>query len=185
MYFQQGPKEETISVKFNRKDGFMISQRTKFDEIKDSIATATSECDGLKDQLFTDCVANLLQEDIVKISDSKDQLTKYRDLISSRLRNYTCSDLTMNSSEPISTETFSYANKRYKVDVIFNTPHAKIWAVHDFVSDDECAHFMKYGQSRLRRATVAAEDGTSTVSPHRKAQQAGYDLQTRPNDPLW
>lgn len=172
-------------VDYSKKTGFTVTQRTKFDEVRDNIRKATVECDSLKGEEFSDCVANQLEEDVVKISDSKDQLKKYRDLISNRLRNYTCSDPKMNSSEPISTDYFNYANKRYKVDTLFDTSHAKIWAVHNFISDEECGQFMKYGKGRLRRATVASEDGTSTVSNHRKAQQAGYDLQGRPDDPLW
>eukprot|EP01041_Mallomonas_annulata_P002031 gene2031-3948_t len=183
--FVKGPKEETVIINFSKQEGFIVKQITKFDEMKANIKEATKECEKSNRNDFADCVADILNEDIEKISDSKDELAKYRDQISHRLRNYTCSDSNMSTSEPLRTSTFSVGKNTYKVDTMFETSHAKIWTIHNFISPEECGHFEKYGLPRLRRATVAAEDGTSTVSNHRKAQQAGYDIQSRPKDPLW
>jgi hypothetical protein len=45
---------------------------------------------------------------------------------------------------------------------------------------------MTVGKPLLRRATVAAEDGTSVVSENRKANQAVYTFKKPMNtDPLW
>ncbi len=69
------------------------------------------------------------------------------------------------------------------VNVLHDEAATKIWYVEDFVTDDECAILMHHGGPRLRRATVAAEDGSSIVSEHRKAQQASYTLEDE-NDAL-
>ena len=45
---------------------------------------------------------------------------------------------------------------------------------------------MTTGKPLLRRATVAADDGTSVVSENRKANQAVYTFKRPENtDPLW
>eukprot|EP00607_Mallomonas_marina_P005788 CAMPEP_0182437292 /NCGR_PEP_ID=MMETSP1167-20130531/84947_1 /TAXON_ID=2988 /ORGANISM="Mallomonas Sp, Strain CCMP3275" /LENGTH=408 /DNA_ID=CAMNT_0024630157 /DNA_START=151 /DNA_END=1377 /DNA_ORIENTATION=+ len=184
--FVKGPKEETIYVSYDKKRGFRIKQQTKFDEMKENIKGATSLCENQPSGEFSECVANVLNEDIEKLSDAKDEISKYRNLMASRLRNYTCADPTMNSTAPIESTKMVVGDKRYKIDSLFESSHAHIWSIEDFVSPEECAALEKFGRPRLRRATVAAEDGTSTVSESRKAQQAGYkNMRDFPDDPLW
>lgn len=184
--FVKGPREESINVGYNiTSKSFTIQQITKFDEVMQEIKVATSSCDNLSGDEFSSCVADGVYENIDKITESKARISKYRDMISNRLRNYTCADLTLNTSTPISTANHYIGGKLYTVDTLFETDHGKIWAVHDFVTDGDCERFRTYGEPRLQRATVAGEDGTSTVSPNRKAQQAGYELNNSPNDPLW
>ena len=69
------------------------------------------------------------------------------------------------------------------MNVHLDTSHAKIWTVDNFITDDECKVLMDHGRPKLRRATVAAEDGSSIVSENRKAQQASYDY-AGDEDPL-
>ena len=47
---------------------------------------------------------------------------------------------------------------------------------HDFVTDDECARLKEISAGKLTRATVAGPDGTSMLSPSRKANQAHYSI---------
>ena len=113
---------------------------------------------------------------MMKVAESTTQMKKYRDLVSSRLRNYTCADDTMESSEPIDLIKVDLGDQKYDMDVYFNTPGAKIWVVHDFITDEECDILERTGRPILRRATVAAEDGSSIVSNNRKANQASYNI---------
>lgn len=71
--------------------------------------------------------------------------------------------------------------------MLLDLPHAKIWFVENFITPEECKVFETHGKPLLLRATVAAEDGTSVVSEHRKAQQASYDLHQfhGEKDPVW
>lgn len=184
--FIKGPKAETVTIDYDVIDGFIIKQSTSYDEVMNKIQTATKSCEHLKDEEFAYCVANSTATYMSKIADAKDELEKYRDRISHQLRNYTCADDTMNSSLPTKTSTIVIAGREYTINTLFDTSHAKIWSVHNFVDDEECEQFKRVSGPKLRRATVAAEDGTSTVSENRKAQQAGYDqMQHSLDDPLW
>jgi len=74
---------------------------------------------------------------------------------------------------------------QYNIKVLFENSHAKIWTIDRFITDEECRVLERHAKPLLKRATVAAEDGSSIVSENRKAQQAGYDLhQNNPFDPL-
>jgi len=50
---------------------------------------------------FSTCVANGIVEDVTRLTDSKATMSTYADLMSSRLRNYTCADDSLNSTEPV------------------------------------------------------------------------------------
>jgi len=155
--------------------------------LSETIDLATSHCSALRGKEFTTCMASNLIEDITKLTDAKTQLSKFRDAMSWRLRNYTCADDAMQSSSPIFSYDLPLADLSVKVDVLLNKSHSKIWTVDNFISDEECDILKKHGKPLLRRATVAAEDGSSVVSENRKANQAAYNM-NRHNpeaDPLW
>jgi hypothetical protein len=138
-------------------------QTTQFDTIRQTIKDSTLSCSQLKGDLFSECVANAIIDDVSVITDSKSKLTKFRDLVANRLRNYTCDDVLMESTEPIETKNYLIGDTNYKADVMLNLDSAKIMVVHDLITPEECDVLMSHGTSRLRRATVAAEDGTSII----------------------
>ena len=181
----KGSEEEVITVRYDKINGMTIDQITKSDELINEVMEKSVHCNSLSGTEYAECIADNVKESVNKLSESKSRITKYRYLMSSRLRNYTCADESLNTSTPLSSKMTFILNKHYRVNSLFDTSHAKIWAIDDFISDEECAILEKYGGPRLQRATVAAEDGTSTVSNHRKAQQAGYEMLSRPNDPMW
>ena len=185
--FAKGPREEVITISYDPVTNTMTSKQvTKFDEIMDTIKAATVSCDALRGDEFSACIATAVIDDVTRLTDSKTLLTKNRDLMSSRLRNYTCEDPKMNTSVPVSSYQFTYEKQTYDVDTMLDLSHSKVWVAHDFVSEDECEILMNHGRPKLRRATVAAEDGSSIVSENRKAQQASYNMhQINPGtDPL-
>jgi hypothetical protein len=115
-------------------------------------------------------------------SKTKD-ITTYRDLMSDRLRNYTCADTKLQTSKPTRTDNIRVQNKDYVVDTMLDMKAAKIWAVHDFITAEECKILRDHGAKHLTRATVAGEDGLGTISENRKAQQASYN--PKEGGPLW
>ena len=186
--FVKGPREEVVTISFDPyEQKFTVKQVTKFDEIMDTIRGATDTCGTLRGDSFSKCVADAVIGDVQRITDSKTQLVKHRDLISNRLRNYTCADAEMETTKPISSYNISVAKRQYQIDSLMDTTHAKIWTVSNFITPEECQILENHGKSRLRRATVAAEDGSSIVSENRKAQQASYNMHhDHPeDDPLW
>jgi len=186
--FTKGPREETVWITFNETAGeFKIKQTTKFSEVMDTVNAATIECQDLRSEQFSSCIASAILDDVNTLADSKSEMTKYRDIIASRLRNYTCADSTLETTTPQRTYSMNVQQQKYDVNVLFDTNHAKIWHVDNFITNEECEVLMNYGRPKLMRATVAAEDGTSIVSENRKAQQASYDLfeGNYTQNPLW
>ena len=155
--------------------------------LMDTISEATNYCSKFRGEEFSTCMASNIVEDITALTETKTQLSKFRDAMSWRLRNYTCADDTMRTSEPIFSYDLALADKEVKVEVLLNKTHSKIWKVENFISDAECDVLQTHGKPLLRRATVAAEDGSSMVSENRKANQAAYNLhkQNPASDPLW
>jgi hypothetical protein len=160
---------------------------TKEHQIGDQVQSAIAVCQEYDGDDLASCLADQLFDEVDRLNREKEATKKYRDAISLRLRNYTCADPTMTTSEHFHQYPFTHAGKVYDVRVMLDLTHAKIWAVEDFVTEEECRILVEHGRPRLQRATVAAEDGTSIVSENRKAQQASYNLErdTYEADPLW
>jgi 2OG-Fe(II) oxygenase superfamily len=173
-------------VTYTPEGGLNTTHVTKFDELLIKVKAQTSSCVGLKGEEFDLCFTKGIAEDVIKMENKRDEVVKYRDLMSGRLRNYTCADESMNSSKPLSSKTVYINNDiKYKLDILFDSPAAKIWVIENFITPEECQILYDHGKPRLRRATVAGEDGRSLVSESRKAQQASYNLvDNNPNDPL-
>lgn len=189
-HFVKGPREETVTILYDpAADELSIVTFSKFDELMAGIKNATEVCGKGDVAKLTDCVTRAVIDDIEKISDQKTELVKNRDLMSNRLRNYTCADPAMETSRPLYTYTWNPddGGADINVDALYETDHAKIWIAHDFITPEECKILEDHGRPELKRATVAAEDGTSIVSIHRKAQQANYDIHHEDfeNDPLY
>lgn len=157
-------------------------------DVAQTVRDATAFCQHLRGANFSACMASNIIEDVNKLTEVKTQLTKFRDNMSWRLRNYTCADDSMRTSEPLYSYTTSLADAPdVRVDVLLNKTHSKIWKVDSFITDAECDVLQKHGKPLLRRATVAAEDGSSIVSENRKANQAAYNMHKKnpETDPLW
>jgi hypothetical protein len=152
--FTKGPRDEVITITYDDiNNNFEIKQTTKFDEVMDTINDATVQCSNLRGQAFSKCVADGVIDDVTRMTDSKSRLSKYRDVIASRLRNYTCADETMETSEPERSHDVRIGPKTYNVDIMLDLKNAKIWVVEDFITADECAVLEKHGRPLLHRAT--------------------------------
>lgn len=188
--FSKSAREETVTVAYDEtQDELSITSYSKFDEMMVNIKNATENCAKGDAKKLTECVTAAVINDIEKMADAKSELVKNRDLMSNRLRNYTCADETMETSPAIYTYHWNPEDggEDIKIDALYENDHAKIWVAHDFITEEECDILEEHGRPELKRATVAAEDGTSIVSIHRKAQQANYDVHhdDMENDPLY
>lgn len=118
--FTKGPREETVLVTYDASNNEMkAKQMTKFNDIIETVNAATQSCADLKGEKLSACIANGIMDDIQAITDAKTQMSKYRDLMSSRLRNYTCEDPKMNSTEPLRSYDQSILGKKLTFDVLF------------------------------------------------------------------
>lgn len=164
-----------------------LTQMTKFDELLIKVKAQTVDCADLKGDDYDACFTSGIVEDVIKMEEKRVEVTKYRDLMSYRLRNYTCADDAMNTSKPLETKDFhlnDVNNTVYKMDMLFDSPASKIWVINDFITAEECQILYEHGKPRLKRATVAGANGKSLVSNSRKAQQASYVLPDDNADPL-
>ena len=178
------PVESTLRGKNNMLRNERSEKPNLSLSIKEQINVATRECAEFQSTEYVDCVANQMVASVEAISKSKTDLITHRDKISARLRNYTCADPNMQSPDPIEVFPMHLDGRDLIVSRHLDTTHAQILTAENFISDEECSILEEYGSTRLQRATVAAEDGTSTVSKSRQAQQAGYEI-SGVDDPLW
>ena len=184
--FVKGPYEETISVFTDKKGNLQVVQVSKFDEFHDRVVESQTKCGNPKGRGYAKCLSRALYKEVEKEQKEQRVVKHYRDEISNSLRNYTCKDPDMKSSEALHHAMVPIAGKSYNVSTLLDMPAAKIWTVPSFVTDDECAALIEHGGKKLTRATVAGEDGLFTISQSRKAQQASYRFSKNiEEDPLW
>lgn len=100
--------------------------------------------------------------------------------------NRACADQSLRTSRPIKSTSMFLGDKIYEVEVMFDSPHAKIWLVRNFITESECDAMERFARPKLSRALVGTSNGTIQVSKHRKAQTALYpDIHNSTSDPLW
>ena len=88
------------------------------------------------------------------------------------IENYTCADMTLNTTDPKSTHMWG----QMKVSVMIDRPAAKIHVIEDFLTHEECEAVKEQATPKLHDATVADGSGGSKLSPNRKAMQAGIKV---------
>jgi len=173
---------EETTITYDPDHGFHVVQVTKLDEMTDKIDQALSVCEH--DEFKAECIADLVLGEIVDAQKAHDMAKRYSNKMASRLRNYTCADPLMESSKPKNVHSMQVNGKSYTVKDMFENDHAKIFTIDNFLTQSECDTLMRHGKKRLTRATVAAEDGTSVLSNHRRANQATYESHRNTEDPL-
>jgi transposase len=177
--FMKGPVGETIEVHVGADKNLYVKQYTQYDETLKKLESIAEHCEqqGSNGNQFSDCIASKLVKDIDGLMSSRETLKKHYRNIAARMRNYTCADESMETSESVDVVEFKdESGHQLTANVLLDTPVAKIWYVDDFATETECERLMEHGRPRLKRATIAAADGTSIVSENRKAQQAVYEF---------
>ena len=170
--------DTTIALSYDPIFGLMIdkvSDRARNTTYR--MLSATEKCSQYKGHdNFEHCIVHYARSDLEETQDlfiaASDSVHK----MSSRLRNYTCSDIHLDTSPALYSTSFSPNRDgiTYKSDVLMEKSNAKIWLVHDMITAEECETLRIYGGPKLTRATVADGDGGVVVSEARKAQQARY-----------
>lgn len=115
-----------------------------------------------------------------QIIDHQQNVKFYWDQIADKLRNYTCADESLSTSTPKSSVVEFIYDKDCIVDTYLQLEHAKIWAVQEFMSDEECDVLTKYGRPRLEGAAVVDEGAFKSYSNTRSnmifARRIGRDI---------
>lgn len=176
--FTKGPEEEVIRVFFDEElQKIRLEQATKATDSADMILKAGDKCQlEADDKLFQDCIANIIAQEATKIAQMQATMMDYRDSSAQVMRNYTCRDEKLNSTEPLRTYEYYHIENMFNVSVLLDQEAAKIWTVDNFISEEECDILENHARPNLMQATVSGIGGKSEVSPNRKAQQASYDF---------
>lgn len=161
-FFAKGPMEEVVTVSYDPETKTMSTvQRTKIDDVMDKVKAASNACGDLEGDKYADCISNIVIQDISKITESKDLIASYRDIMSERLRNYICQDDLVNSTEATKTSSFfdsEQTKSSYVVSTLMDSDNSKIWYVDNFLTEAECEALKGYHTSH------AAQNIEKTIS---------------------
>lgn len=90
--------------------------------------------------------------------------------------NYTCSDPTLETTQPKQVTTWTYEGQERTVGILHQHEDSLIHVLHEFISPEECAAIEEAAAPILHRGTVADGKGGSKLSDNRKAWQAGINV---------
>jgi 2OG-Fe(II) oxygenase superfamily len=174
--FTVGTTNEIVTTTYSREHGLNIVKLSPYStNVTERMFYAMSTCSRLKGtDKYDACVLKAAHKDFEGKAGETEIAVRSVNRMTSRLRNYTCSDHDLQTSPPIYSTSVLDEGQSYNVDVLFDTDRAKIWTMKNFITDDECNELITNAGPNLRRATVASADGKSAVSENRKAQQARY-----------
>ena len=127
---------------------------------------------------LAECVESGVVETISKANEELAFQAKVRTDMAALMENYTCADMTLDTTPAFENTTWysEKDNKKRKVQVMLDRPASRIHVIEDFISDEECKAMEEAAQTKLHRATVADGKGGSHFSENRKAMQAGIKV---------
>jgi hypothetical protein len=189
-FFTKGPSEEKFIFTYDEaSDEMTAKQVTKFHEIMDLIGEASEECKDLKAEAFSTCVADKVLEEVERLRETAKEIRKYRDLMSPRLRDYICSDVKPNMSEPILTGSrVNVGKKTHLLEQYVDTDRSKVWVVRNAITPKECALLEKLSTpNSVMVSAEASGDGTHTAVLGNSGGGLSYtiDEEFPEQDPMW
>lgn len=94
--------------------------------------------------------------------------------MASEMENYTCADLTLDTTTPLEEEIWKSDKdkKRRKIRKLLDRPASRVHLIDDFISVEECKAMEMAAEPKLHRATVADGKGGSHFSESRKGKHA-------------
>lgn len=197
-FFTKGPTEETVTITYDDESNTMLAtHRTKFDEIMDLINGASTDCDSLKDSDFSKCIEGKLLDEVNRLTNTTQEMKRFRDIMAPRIQNYVCADDKANMSEPLRSTKFEDRKIPYTVDLMVDADRAKVWVVKNAISVEECQHLAGHSVPAPAAAAAAvgdaqgsaatSVDGSSVVDAVRNNAQLSYELplELPERDKLW
>ena len=195
------------------QQGLLLERSLAFEDSNDEIAAVSSPPSTMKKeknptveamiescrQQYPNDVTELVQCIETKTAETfielNEELAFQRDLrrtMANMNENYTCTDITRPTTTPKRTTTWSYSDGPNHapiirtVGILHEHRASQIHAIENFISEEECLAIQAMAEPLLHRGTVADGKGGSTMSPNRKAWQAGIavDDYYNTNDPI-
>ena len=185
--FTQGDFDSEVTLLIE-DDQLVAKASDQFSSFKDKMADSLFQCRALKEQAaseeegfeaYEECMLKSVRGEFGKMQEKINMELNVKSSMGKKLRDYTCADPNMTTTEPISTSSFSHNGRTIQVDMLLDTPRAKIWVLRNFLAEEECEVLMESGRPQLRYATVSDGQGGDIISEHRKAKQAVYEVPLR------
>jgi WD40 repeat protein len=191
--FTVGGHDETLIVYKDSVSGALYFQRKDaMTEFEDYLFEVINSC---KDQhAFSsqpeerlNCVKHGIFDEMMRVKTSTKLTTSFRNDMANRLTDYMCNDETLESTTPVNRYDFYHNNQSYSVNVYLDTHTAKIWAVDDIISTEECAILAREGFPTLETAATTDEQGENIMTDERVAEQGRYLFEEAKEgaDELW
>lgn len=143
---------------------------------------STAKGDEAKTMAIMDELVKCVEQGVTNtISKANEELAfqgKVRKDMAAFMENYTCADLSLDTS-PAYENTTWYSKKdekKRKVQIMLERPASKIHVIENFIDEEECKAMEEAAAKKLHRATVADGKGGSHFSESRKAMQAGIKV---------
>lgn len=167
--------KEGITVEVS--DAKTIANRSAADLISKCKSNARSKLLDASDPItvldsLSACVEKGVALEIERANEEIAFQAEIRRSMGGMIENYTCADMTLNTTDPKSTQMWG----QMKVNVMIDRPAAKIHVIEDFLTHEECEAVKEQATPKLHDATVADGSGGSKLSPNRKAKQAGIKV---------
>lgn len=161
--FVKGEIDENIVVLANEAQSKLrihyFEPRGQLGDFASSISKSAKSCikqnrlTQLPNMDFT-CLSNKISTNVTAAVLSKNNMIYSREVMSTKLGNYTCADPDYDSSPADISFPFTLTRgdrKTLIINTLLERPHAKIWYIEDFVTDKECRILMKHALPRLVR----------------------------------
>ncbi|KAL3808167.1 hypothetical protein ACHAXA_009854 [Cyclostephanos tholiformis] len=183
-YFTVNPNNDQIvfvreGISVDHTDSKIVANRsasTVLDTCKSAaVSQLTAAGPHMAPSIFDslgECIKRGLAIEIEKANEEIAFQAEIRHGIADLIENYTCADMTLNTTEAKRTE---YWEGR-RVDVMIDRPVAKIHLVENFLTQEECQAVEERAAPILHDATVADGSGGQHLSDARKAKQAGIKV---------
>eukprot|EP00611_Tribonema_gayanum_P020701 TRINITY_DN3832_c0_g2_i2.p1 TRINITY_DN3832_c0_g2~~TRINITY_DN3832_c0_g2_i2.p1 ORF type:complete len:453 (-),score=156.53 TRINITY_DN3832_c0_g2_i2:705-2063(-) len=184
VHFTMSPWDDTVTITSNPYDGSLeLHQTNSFKKVGASMEAAAEACkrkhkrknaEALLDKELLDCMSNMLATEVAPKDHELAKQRKMMDIVGDRLRNYTCVDPQMKTTEkPLRTITWDGR----KTHVFLEEPDSSIMLIENFVSDKECDALIAAGERTLEVATVNGATGADlSISRRAKAGVASPKL---------
>ena len=112
--FIKSDEDENMYITYKPASGLLYSRRTEFDDLLDKVKENSQPCLGMMGDEFERCFADRISKDVAKGKKNNARLKTYRDLMATRLKNYTCYDDSLSTSLPLRSTVFNIENASYK-----------------------------------------------------------------------
>lgn len=153
-------REEKVIITYDPTTNRMNNkQLTKLDEVKEIINSASVECNAHEGDEFTNCITNQVMVEMNRLTESKGEIKKYRDIMADRLTNYICNDPAVKPTKPMETKTKVIGGKQYRLDYFVDLPESKVYVINNFITPQQCNH-LQQSLSPYDSAVVMTHDGT-------------------------